>query len=333
MSSTIRLQLEVLHGPVQGHRVIVSPDTPLIVGRAAGVGLVIPDDPTVSRQHFQISWASPDWRLKSLSNNETWVNKEEVTEINLIDNDEIRIGGDSIFRVHVLSDYSYDMRPTVITKLPPGSTPEPLTYFATTCSSGLTRYTCGNEIHSPGELLQLLAAKGSIYAMVDFRRLGSPPPESLSLDAVLFDWLPSDISRDNSPLFMSATGPEFQPLLGSGWGKDAMVLLLSQSPPETIAAHLRSALKFNAQGKPSTGTSGFLGICWPSILDSLLSNGSAGLIESLLEPIDAVLLESPDSAAGWQILASSAFADTLKELGWEPDPTTLPGVKGRKSKK
>ena len=332
MSSTIRLQLEVLHGPVQGHRVIVSPDIPLIVGRAAGVGLVIPDDPTVSRQHFQISWAPPDWQLKSLSNNGTWVNKEEVTEINLIDNDEIRIGGDSIFRVHLLSDYSFDARPKVVTKLPPGASPEPPTYCATTCSSGLTRYTCGDEICTPAELVQQLAGKGSIYAMIDFRRLGAPPPESLTHDAVLFDWLPHDISRDNSPLFMSAASPEFLPLLESGWGKDAMVLLQSHSAPEVVYSHLKSALKFNAQGKPSTGTSGFLGICWPGILESLLSNGSAGLIENLMQPIDAVLLESHESAARWQILAQPNFAETLKELGWKPNRMTLAGLKSRKSK-
>lgn len=333
MDSKIRVQLEGLYGPAQGQRVIISPDAPLIVGRASGVGLCIPDDPTISRQHFQIALSGSDCRLKSLSSNGTWVNKTEVNEIELFDGDEIRIGADSIFQVRMLNEFVADYLPTVPQTSPPRSFSEQPTYCAQTCPSGLMRFTSGNAATSILDIADKLASQGPLYAIVDFRRLGQQPPETLTPEAVLFDWLPPEVALANSPLFMPAASPEFAPLWEAGWGKDGIVILLSQLEPAEMYAHLKSALKLNAQGKPTTGTAGFMGICWPGILDSLLSNGSAGLIDGILQGVDAVLIEAPDSPAGWQILAPSTFTETLKELGLEPDAATMAGLKGRKVKK
>ena len=333
MESTIRVQLEALHGPVQGQRVIISPETPLVVGRASGVGLCIPDDPTVSRQHFQILLSSNDCRLKSLSSNGTWVNKTEVNEIQLFDGDEIRIGADSIFQVRMLNEYLWDAQPTIAQTAPPRSISEKPTYFAQTCSSGLMRFTSGNEATSTTEIAEKLASQGHLYAVVDFRRLGQKPPETLTQDAVLFDWLPPEVALENSPLLMLAASPEFAPLWEAGWGKNGIVVLLSQSETAEMYANLKKALKLNAQGKPTTGTGGFMGICWPGILDSLLSNGSAGLIDGIMQGVDAVLIESADSPTGWQILAPVTFSDVMQEVGLEPDAATMAGLKGRKAKK
>jgi hypothetical protein len=131
---------------------------------------------------------------------------------------------------------------------------------------------------------------------------------------------------------MEGAGPEFAPLLSAGWGRDAIVLILSKLDLAALRAHLRRALKFNAQGKPGAAGAGFLGICWPGVLDQLLSNGSAGLTDSLLEGIDAIILEYAESPGQWQILARAPFADVLKELGLEVDPASPSDAKGRKKK-
>ena len=328
MQSTLRVQLEVLNGPVKGQRVIVSPEAPLVVGRASGLGLSIADDPTVSRHHFQIDLTPPDCRLTSLSPNGTWVNQDEVTEIVLFDGDEIRIGCDSVFRVRMLNDYVADSQPTRPQFAHPGLDAPPEAYLTQTCQSGLTRFSGGADAPAAPQFVQRLAQKGKLYAIVDFRRLGLKPPATLKPDAGLFDWLPPDLMLENSPLFMEAAGPEFIPLLEVGWGRDAMVLVHGQAEPAEVFAHLKHALKLNPQGKPNIIPGAFLGICWPGILDQLLSNGSAGLIESLLQGIDAVLLESAESPSQWQVLAREPFSEVLQELGLVPETS----LKGRKTK-
>ncbi len=67
--------------------------SPTILGRAASCDLQVVD-PKVSRQHCQLEQRGPHWYLVNIkSRNNTWMGKQAIDEVLLIDGDEFRIGG------------------------------------------------------------------------------------------------------------------------------------------------------------------------------------------------------------------------------------------------
>lgn len=321
MSSPTRLQLEVIAGPNKGQRVILVPGTPLIVGRGSDAGLSIPDDPTISRHHFEINLQPPDCRLKSLSSNGTRVNKDEVTEILLIDGDEIRIGSHSVFRVRTVEESAVDLRKT---PRPAGREGLP-TFAAQDCPSGTTRFRTLSEAVSALQLFRGLARQIPPHAIVDFKRIGLKPPEGLDQNAVLFDWLPAEVALEHSPLLVDASAPEFDAVLTAGWGQNAIVLIFSKLEAPALCTHLRSALKFDSQGIMSPHAKGLLGICWPSVLEQLLAIGSPALAENLTKGISAVVLETAETPSQWQIYAAQTFSGVMEELGFQSEAPTKAG--------
>jgi hypothetical protein len=247
----------------------------------------------------------------------------------LMHGDEISIGTDSVLIVHLVEDYAVQI-PTVIqpksdTK-PPSERP---TYFEEVCASGLTQFTPAGELPDAWELTQGLLERGRVHAIVDFKRFGMAAPASVTHDAMLFDWFPKESPPESSPLVMEVNARVFGPIFQKGWDADAIALLVSQLEPAAMLAHLRSALTFNAQGKPQANPSGLLGICWPGILQQLLVHRPAEFVDGLLAGIDGVLVAAPDTPANWQILAPAPFAAILKELGLEKSRQS----KAKKNKK
>ncbi|MBM4077540.1 MAG: FHA domain-containing protein, partial [Planctomycetes bacterium] len=69
------LLLEVIQGPLTGETFAVVSNSTLQVGRLPECGISIPQDLTVSRQHFRIEFFPPDCQLIHLSQTgETFVN-------------------------------------------------------------------------------------------------------------------------------------------------------------------------------------------------------------------------------------------------------------------
>ena len=69
--------LPFLSGPRDGESATLpgeGPDLEVVIGRASGCAIVLPDDPDVSRRHARLSWHQGGWRLEDLgSQNGTFV--------------------------------------------------------------------------------------------------------------------------------------------------------------------------------------------------------------------------------------------------------------------
>ena len=97
-----RLILEVVAGPLKGQTIGVPANGTMLVGRLPECGLSIPQDLTVSRQHFRIDFPSPECLLVHLSQTgETHVNNVSVSSASLQDQDQISFGTDNVLRVHL----------------------------------------------------------------------------------------------------------------------------------------------------------------------------------------------------------------------------------------
>ncbi len=89
-----KLRLTVLSGPDPGVEVLLEPldGLHLSVGRSPECALSI-DDPTISRQHFEIVWTGENFGLTDLgSSNGTLVNEQRVADVKLSGGERIQAG-------------------------------------------------------------------------------------------------------------------------------------------------------------------------------------------------------------------------------------------------
>lgn len=304
----MRVEIVVIQGPAAHKRAEVFLDQPLIVGRGAEAGLCILDDLTISRSHLKIVLAPHQCELTSLSANRTFLNGAEVKTAVLAHGDEISLGQDTVLQVCVANEPGSFLAPTI-----PEIRLKP-TFTELKCPSGLSRFEGSTEWFGPQLVMQRLLARGGVLAIVDYKRLEQETPASVTADDALFDWLPPEISRENSPVVFDAASADLVALVEQGWDHDALVVLISKNERGALIDHLRRALRFNSKGLPQPHAKGILGICWPGVLKDLLMQGSPEFVARLLLGIDAVLLEDTEASGGWLILAQPGFAQVLEEL-------------------
>jgi len=160
-----------------------------------------------------------------------------------------------------------------------------------------------------------VSEKFAAHLIVDFRRLGQPPPKELSPVEFLFDWFEPGVATVASPVLISQDALLTWPvLLEDGWGKDAVVCLFSNQDTAEIWAHLRRLCR--AKGHGGAPPTAVLGFCWPSVLVALLSH-HVGYSNQLFERLDAIMTEFPDLPDTWQIYGGPALPDSLDGLGFE----------------
>jgi ABC-type multidrug transport system ATPase subunit len=81
--------IDVSSGPAHAR---LGPDQAVVIGRDPSCGLVV-DDPLVSRQHAEVSWADGGWVLRDLeSTNGTYVDGEQIGVLPLTDGAVARLG-------------------------------------------------------------------------------------------------------------------------------------------------------------------------------------------------------------------------------------------------
>ena len=85
--------LEALDGPSVGARTNVAVGQTVRIGREAGNDFVVPQDPTLSRTHFLLSYDGTGCRLQNQSRYGTFVNNRRVDDEDVVhDGDELRAG-------------------------------------------------------------------------------------------------------------------------------------------------------------------------------------------------------------------------------------------------
>ncbi len=183
------------------------------------------------------------------------------------------------------------------------------------CDSGLTLCRGSNDEIPPADLAVLLCQSCPAYLIVDFRLLGSPPPEELGSREYLFNWLPPLAAEAASPLVV---GPDdlltWPMLIAQGWGRDAVMCLFSKQERPALLDHLRHVIHAKPEREGRAGA--ILGFCWPSVASMLLAHSEPAAAQELLSDIDAVLVELPDLPETWQVYGQARVADLLTEVGF-----------------
>ncbi len=97
------LALRFLSGPRTGATVPLDDDTPLLVGRRAGAGLVV-DDESISRRHARLAFEAGELTVEDLgSANGTWLNGVRVRRARAGEGDRLLLGG-TLARVVALGE-------------------------------------------------------------------------------------------------------------------------------------------------------------------------------------------------------------------------------------
>lgn len=303
--------IEATSGTPAGRSIRLVPGGSIVIGRLPECDLADPNDLHLSRHHCRVEYRGPDCLLKNLSSNGTLVNGRSADEVTLRDGDRIECS-----QLSLKVTFAAQGAPTQrVASAEVATRRDPVgTYTAEPCRSGLVRYAAQQEHPDAAQILEKLKSLLPAYAIVDFRKIGLPAPESLANPDYLFYWLPEEVIKTGSPrIIAESDADQFVEIVRQGWGKDGVVCLFSRSDRDALVRHLQDATGYRADDQ---GGSGMLGYCWPGVLDLLLAHQSADATSSLLGGIEAVLLESSESPGGWNLYAAAAFEDTLQSLGF-----------------
>jgi hypothetical protein len=319
----MRATLEVTAGPELGRTIRLGSKEVRSVGRTERADEALVADKRLSAVHFELETDHQVLRIRDLgSTNGTLVNGQPVSEYVLRSGDEVT-AGDTTFRVYLEGGADSTIilaaqaaaaaaAPAVGLRdagAPGAARKRPIAYTAETCNSGLVLYRGEASEIKPANVADALAREIPLFLLVDFRKLGGPPPDDLPSREYLFDWQPPEIAAATSPQFVAAADyPPWFALFDQSWGEDAVVAVFSRSDPVELRASLRRQVR--------PGGDAIVGLCWPSVLAPMLIYMRAEQVRPLLENVDAVLVELPDFPDTWQILAKENMADVLTKLGF-----------------
>jgi predicted component of type VI protein secretion system len=131
-----------------------------------------------------------------------------------------------------------------------------------------------------------------------------------------FDRCQIDSSDEPTPEFPTVYGAsqlvagEQSPVvdwIAAGWGRDSIIVLFSYVGIEPLMEHFRAQLpSMPLQGEELTR---------PSALQVFLESGSADLVEEILVPCEAVLIESDEAGGGWRLFGRNHLIELLTMNG------------------
>lgn len=182
------------------------------------------------------------------------------------------------------------------------------------CPSGLFRCSGSTEEVPPSDLAELLSHHVEVFLLLDCSRSGIELASIGGKPEPLFDFL-EPAAAAASPQIVPAFTPDagenqadWPTHIEESWGSDALVILYSNKP----AAEVLTAMRF-AVSQPNRG--GVLGVCWPSVLDSLLAYDQSGTLAAWMDVFDAVMLEAPDLPVQWHLYSKNDPRHVLKRFG------------------
>lgn len=187
----------------------------------------------------------------------------------------------------------------------PGQVPENLQIQLRQCATGLWCANQTTNLLGPAELSVILAGACPLRMTVDFSRTGLKASQiSNPNDAkYLVSEPPDEASKDTSPRIVNADGVAVDQWIRSGWGTDGMVVLVTHVDIDPILGYFQSLL--------SSSDHGITSVCRPSMLESILSSGDPKLAQEIVEPCEAILLESPETPGSWSIYGDDRLIQLL----------------------
>jgi pSer/pThr/pTyr-binding forkhead associated (FHA) protein len=326
---------------------IISLDQSIEVGRSAQCDYSFPDDSTMSGRHFRVSLKRDGCFLQDLeSKHGTWVNGTRVDRCALFDGVEIKAGAkifsveihgiecvvptaDPAFASEIVARAKMDSQAKGTAREKVLAKAKELVSRTDLCHEFMRLQGMWESEPAPiAWIEQLLAKSGEVYLLLDSSRfeLDATGPEPEESDQ-LFDWLEPDVAITTPRLIALRSWNGWKSAVEEAWGSDAMMVLTSQRPQEELVIHLRRLLR----GTATAGTSphAIQGVCWPSVLRSLLEVEFKGFAKQYFENIDSVWMEDGDDPLAWDWLGKPAVLEPLcKSIGLQfsqPEETKTKG--------
>ncbi len=306
------LHLSVESGPLQGQKVAVPTNSVLVVGRLPECGLSIPEDLSVSRQHFRIEFRPPECRLIHMSQTgETYVNDVPVSAVDLRSGDGISFGSGNVVRVR------FDQGVKVSAPVAPTKADQPRSeqspqLITSTASCGWNAYSSVDDQVNVERMLQTLAQCQPLSALIDFRRIGKQIPAAVGEPDFLFPWFPEDLRTQFSPVFIVlSSAPVVSETISGSWGRDGIVCFGSSLNKDELLAHWRKAVGMEGDGPGQAVTAYY----WPSLLKMMLTSQSQQQLEPLLSALELIFLEAKDLPGNWVLYTKQPFDSVLKSAG------------------
>jgi hypothetical protein len=298
----MHLILEIISGPLSERRRMVREDQVLEVGRSALTDFSVECDPKMSSRHFRIVTTRNACRIEDLdSRNGTEVNGKMISRQLLADDDRI-VAGDTRFVVHVegatgTADASQDSPTGTVGE---AVVPVLANYTSQVANSGICQYRGPVEAFPPELLMQQLAKAYQQLLIVNMPLID--PEGKLVLDEpeYLFDWLPEETRKSQSPWIIS--DPDLAArwnLVRRAWGKDALIgIFCEPGEPLPMPQVRRCAGSFVR----------------PSLFRPQISETAPAVARDLLLGIEVVLVED-DPGESWLLFSTEDLQPLLDGAG------------------
>jgi hypothetical protein len=179
------------------------------------------------------------------------------------------------------------------------------------CHSPMTLFRGSESTPPPASVAWLLRQAFPMYLIADFSKLNLPLPEELEQPTFLFNWMDDDVLPHCSPVILSETDPvDPYAVIDELWSQDALMCVFTKLPKPALVKHLRAAMRRD-DGESTAPPKGILGYCWPDAGRPFLSDGSAKMLDPLVNGIDAFLVESapPDC---WDVYCTNDSAKAVR---------------------
>jgi pSer/pThr/pTyr-binding forkhead associated (FHA) protein len=331
----MRVVIEIARGPQAGQRKLLTPGNQIIVGRSEFADMSCSSDSQMSREHFRLSADDDDCILEDLkSRNGTLVNEVPVDRpVRLEDGDKITTGS-TVFLVLLQGGRSADFAATQSGVRREGFDPKKSsvvvdalkgrlsgTYATQKCHSGLFQYVGDCEKLPATDIAELLSRRHEAYLILDKNRSGIELPPMATEPAVLFDFLPPEAAAAMSPVLIAgADCREWTNLITEAWGSDSLVIFYSDAEKAEVLNAVRTAVKADKNG-------GIVGICWPGVLDSLLTFDKSGTASRLVNLAETIMIEAADLPEQWHVYSKNDLRSTLNRFGLKEAaaPATVEG--------
>lgn len=337
VTSVKPLEFEFMHGPRTGERIVMN-TTVLHFGRIAPADVKLDWDRLVSSEHFLIRLEDGLYILEDLgSRNGTRVNSKPVRRWQLADGDRIQVGSTELLvllerlspqglkpNASELSNTSHSdgSRSTIPIResLPSIGFMEGL---QDECGDGLVRIKgAWPENAEDASWIQLFSAREEqFYAILDASRSKDLVPlvATAAEPRYFFDWFPEP-ARTKTPVFVSLESLEgWQDGLMDGWDCDAIILMRSSKTASELFDCLKHLMHYSEE-QQSNGK-GMLGVCWPSILQSLLISKKGEIAEQLYKNISMLIIENGETPMHWQLFAREKTIEPLLKTKIRVRPT------------
>ena len=164
----------------------------------------------------------------------------------------------------------------------PGVAPENFQLKLARCATGLWIATQTAPAMDAADLSVILAGHCPLRLIVDFHRTGLPGGETDDATVIM-----PGSDNNHSPHMLNADNIPMDQWVRSGWSQDGIIVLVTHVDIEPLVEYFGGVLSSENATHHGIST-----VCWPSMLESVLSKGDPGIAQQIMEPCEAILLES-----------------------------------------